>query len=62
LGAYAASPRLSLRYAHGTVDLSGKYVKNDMNGSAKDHRYGLGRDGINSSQLGFAASRTWAAA
>jgi len=34
---------------YGTVDLNGRYVKND--GSAK--RVSLGQDGINSSQLGF---------
>ncbi|HEX7437889.1 MAG TPA: porin [Caldimonas sp.] len=50
LGAYAgvASAQSSVTL-YGTVDLSGKYVKND--GSAK--RLSLGRDGINSSQLGF---------
>jgi predicted porin len=34
---------------YGTIDLSGKYVKND--GSSR--RYSLSQDGINSSQLGF---------
>ena len=50
LGAYAgvASAQSSVTL-YGTVDLDGKYVKND--GSAK--RLSLGRDGINSSQLGF---------
>ncbi len=50
LGAYAgvASAQSSVTL-YGTVDLSGKYVKND--GQTK--RLSLGRDGINSSQLGF---------
>src|SRR5256885_749644 len=54
LGAYAgvASAQSSVTL-YGTVDLSGKYVKNDMTGGAKDNRWSLGRDGINSSQLGF---------
>jgi predicted porin len=34
---------------YGTIDLNGKYVKND--GSSR--RYSMGQDGINSSQLGF---------
>jgi predicted porin len=50
LGAYAgvASAQSSVTL-YGTVDLNGRYVKND--GSRK--RLSLGRDGINSSQLGF---------
>lgn len=50
LGAYvgAASAQSSVTL-YGTVDLSGKYVKND----GFKRRYSLARDGINSSQLGF---------
>jgi predicted porin len=50
LGAYAgvASAQSSVTL-YGTVDLNGRYVKND--GSSK--KLSLGRDGINSSQLGF---------
>jgi predicted porin len=50
LGAYAgvASAQSSVTL-YGTVDLNGRYVKND--GSEK--KLSLGRDGINSSQLGF---------
>ncbi len=50
LGAFAgvASAQSSVTL-YGTVDLSGKYVKNDN--AAK--RYSLAQDGINSSQLGF---------
>jgi predicted porin len=50
LGAYAgvASAQSSVTL-YGTIDLSGKYIKND--GSSK--RLSLSRDGINSSQLGF---------
>ena len=53
LGAYAgvASAQSSVTL-YGTVDLSGKYVKNDVT-SGPDHKYSLARDGINSSQLGF---------
>jgi len=53
LGAYAgvASAQSSVTL-YGTIDLSGKYVKNDV-ASGKDNRYSMGRDGINSSQLGF---------
>src|SRR5215471_5344793 len=53
LGAYAgvASAQSSVTL-YGTVDLSGKYVKNDTI-SGSDHRWSMGRDGINSSQLGF---------
>ena len=53
LGAYAgvASAQSSVTL-YGTVDLSGKYVKNDVI-SGPDHKYSLARDGINSSQLGF---------
>ena len=50
LGAFAgAASAQSSVTLYGTVDLSGKYVKND--GSSK--RLSLARDGINSSQLGF---------
>ena len=50
LGAFAgAASAQSSVTLYGTVDLSGKYVKND--GSSK--RVSLARDGINSSQLGF---------
>ncbi len=50
LGAFAgAASAQSSVTLYGTVDLSGKYVKND--GSTK--RLSLARDGINSSQLGF---------
>jgi len=54
LGAYAgvASAQSSVTL-YGTVDLNGRYVKNDVPAGAKDNRYSLGRDGINSSQLGF---------
>jgi predicted porin len=50
LGAFAgvASAQSSVTM-FGTVDLNGRYVKND--GSSA--RYSLGQDGINSSQLGF---------
>jgi len=50
LGAFvgAASAQSSVTL-FGTVDLSGKYVKND----GSDRRYSLSQDGINSSQLGF---------
>ena len=50
LGAFAgvASAQSSVSL-YGTVDLNGRYVKND--GSAK--RLSLSQDGINSSQLGF---------
>ncbi len=50
LGAFAgvASAQSSVTL-YGTVDLNGKYVKND--GSAR--RVSLSQDGINSSQLGF---------
>jgi predicted porin len=50
LGAFAgvASAQSSVTL-YGTVDLNGKYVKND--GSSK--RLSLSQDGINSSQLGF---------
>ncbi|MBC7482890.1 MAG: porin [Rhizobacter sp.] len=50
LGAFAgvASAQSSVTM-YGTVDLNGRYVKND--GSSR--RYSLGQDGINSSQLGF---------
>ncbi len=50
LGAFAgvASAQSSVTL-YGTVDLNGRYVKND--GSAR--RYSLSQDGINSSQLGF---------
>jgi predicted porin len=50
LGAYAgvASAQSSVTL-YGTVDLNGRYVKND----GVDKRWSLGRDGINSSQLGF---------
>lgn len=50
LGAYAgvASAQSSVTL-YGTVDLNARYVKND--GSSR--RVSLGRDGINSSQLGF---------
>jgi predicted porin len=53
LGAYAgvASAQSSVTL-YGTVDLSGKYVKQDVT-SGPDHKYSLARDGINSSQLGF---------
>jgi predicted porin len=53
LGAFAgvASAQSSVTL-YGTLDLSGKYVKND--GSAK--RYSLSQDGINSSQLGIKAT------
>ena len=53
LGAYAgvASAQSSVTL-YGTVDLSGRYVKQDVT-SGSDHRWSLGRDGINSSQLGF---------
>jgi len=50
LGAFAgAASAQSSVTLYGTVDLSGKYVKND--GSSK--KLSLARDGINSSQLGF---------
>jgi predicted porin len=50
LGAFAgAASAQSSVTLYGTVDLSGKYVKND--GSAK--RLSMSQDGINSSQLGF---------
>jgi len=50
LGAFAgAASAQSSVTLYGTVDLSGKYVKND--GATK--RLSLARDGINSSQLGF---------
>lgn len=50
LGAFAgAASAQSSVTLFGTVDLSGKYVKND--GSGK--RLSLSQDGINSSQLGF---------
>src|SRR5215218_5339326 len=50
LGAYVgvASAQSSVTL-YGTVDLNGRYVKND--GSRK--RLSLDQDGINSSQLGF---------
>src|SRR5882757_4371407 len=50
LGAFAgvASAQSSVQL-YGTVDLNGKYVKND----GSDRRYSLSQDGINSSQLGF---------
>ncbi len=50
LGAYAgvASAQSSV-ILYGTVDLNGRYVKND--GSTR--RFSLSQDGINSSQLGF---------
>ena len=50
LGAFAgvASAQSSVTL-FGTVDLNGKYVKND----GSDRRYSLSQDGINSSQLGF---------
>jgi predicted porin len=50
LGAYAgvASAQSSVTL-YGTVDLDGKYVKNDGTGK----KLSMGRDGINSSQLGF---------
>jgi predicted porin len=50
LGAYAgvASAQSSVTL-YGTIDLNGRYVKND----GSDRRYSMGRDGINSSQLGF---------
>jgi predicted porin len=50
LGAFAgvASAQSSVSL-YGTIDLNGRYVKND--GSAA--RYSLSQDGINSSQLGF---------
>ena len=53
LGAYAgvASAQSSVTL-YGTVDLNGRYVKQDVT-SGEDHRWSLGRDGINSSQLGF---------
>src|SRR4030095_13901233 len=53
LGAYAgvASAQSSVTL-YGTVDLAGRYVKQDVT-SGSDHRWSLGRDGINSSQLGF---------
>jgi predicted porin len=54
LGAYAgvASAQSSVTL-YGTIDLSGKYVKNDTAPGVKDDRYSLSRDGINSSQLGL---------
>ena len=50
LGAYAgvASAQSSVTL-YGTVDLNGRYVKND----GTEKKLSLGRDGINSSQLGF---------
>jgi predicted porin len=50
LGAFAgvASAQSSVSM-YGTIDLNGKYVKND----GTDARYSLSQDGINSSQLGF---------
>jgi predicted porin len=50
LGAYAgvASAQSSVTL-YGTVDLNGRYVKNE----GSDKRWSMGRDGINSSQLGF---------
>jgi hypothetical protein len=50
LGAFAgvASAQSSVSM-YGTIDLNGKYVKNDGSGA----RYSLSQDGINSSQLGF---------
>jgi predicted porin len=50
LGAFAgvASAQSSVTI-YGTVDLNGRYVKND----GRDGRYSLGQDGINSSQLVF---------
>ncbi|MBV9890577.1 MAG: porin, partial [Rhizobacter sp.] len=53
LGAYAgvASAQSSVTL-YGTVDLNGRYVKQDVTGGS-DHRWSMGRDGINSSQLGF---------
>src|SRR5664279_1891470 len=50
LGAYAGvvSAQSSVTL-YGTVDLDGKYVKNQ----GSDKRLSMGRDGINSSQLGF---------
>ena len=50
LGAFAgvASAQSSVTL-FGTVDLNGRYVKND----GSDRRYSLSQDGINSSQLGF---------
>ena len=50
LGAFAgvASAQSSVTL-FGTVDLNGRYVKND----GTDARYSLGQDGINSGQLGF---------
>src|SRR5678816_4113552 len=53
LGAYAgvASAQSSVTL-YGTVDLNGRYVKQDVTGGSAP-RWSLGRDGINSSQLGF---------
>jgi predicted porin len=53
LGAYAgvASAQSSVTL-YGTVDLNGRYVKSDVT-SGRDHQWSMGRDGINSSQLGF---------
>ena len=53
LGAYAgvASAQSSVTL-YGTVDLNGRYIKQDVV-SGRDHQYSMGRDGINSSQLGF---------
>jgi predicted porin len=53
LGAYAgvASAQSSVTL-YGTVDLNARYLKQDVT-SGEDHRYSMGRDGINSSQLGF---------
>ena len=53
LGAYAgvASAQSSVTL-YGTVDLNGRYVKQDVT-SGESKRWSLGRDGINSSQLGF---------
>jgi predicted porin len=50
LGAFAgvASAQSSVTL-FGTVDLNGRYVKND----GSERRYSLSQDGINSSQLGF---------
>jgi predicted porin len=54
LGAYAgvASAQSSVTL-YGTVDLAGRYVRDDVVGGGTQHRWSLGRDGINSSQLGF---------
>ena len=50
LGAFAgAASAQSSVTLYGTVDLSGKYTKNDGSG----RRLSLSQDGINSSQLGF---------